>query len=55
MFNYLTRRKTEQLTNRAIINWLEDLDSMIVLLDDAITELSKDLADLTDFVEENLD
>ena len=55
MFNFTHRRKTEQLTNRAIVNWLDDLDGMIVILDAAIAELRKDLEDLTDFVEDNLD
>jgi hypothetical protein len=55
MFYFTKRRKIQQMTNQAMVMWIEDLDDMIMRLDDAITELSKDLQDLTDFVEENLD
>lgn len=55
MFNLIKRRRTQRLVNQAIILWIEDLDDMIVRLDEAITELSRDLADLTDFVEAELD
>lgn len=55
MFNLIKRRRTQQLVDQAIILWIEDLDDMIVRLDEAITELSRDLADLTDFVEAELD
>jgi hypothetical protein len=55
MLKYIKRRRTQRLVNQAMILWIEDLDDMIVRLDDAVTELSKDLADLTDFVEAELD
>lgn len=55
MFYFTKRRKIQQMTNQAMVMWIEDLDDMIMRLDDAVTELSKDLADLTDFVEAELD
>lgn len=55
MFKFYKRRKIQQLTSQAMVMWIEDLDDMIARLDDAVTDLSKDLADLTDFVEDNLD
>lgn len=55
MFDFIKRRRTQRLVDQAIILWIEDLDDMIVRLDEAITDLAKDLADLTDFVEDNLD
>lgn len=55
MFNFIKRRRTQRLVDQAIILWIEDLDDMIVRLDEAITELSRDVADLTDFVEAELD
>lgn len=55
MLDFIKRRRIQRLYNQAMILWIEDLDDMIVRLDEAVTELSKDLADLTDFVEDNLD
>jgi len=55
MLKYIKRRRTQRLVNQAMILWIEDLDDMIMRLDDAVTDLAKDLADLTDFVEDNLD
>jgi len=55
MLNYIKRRRTQRLVNQTMILWIEDLDDMIMRLDDAITELSRDLQDLTDFVEDRLD
>jgi hypothetical protein len=55
MIKYIKQRRTQRLVNQTMILWIEDLDDMIVRLDDAITELSRDLQDLTDFVEDRLD
>lgn len=55
MLKYIKRRRTQRLVNQAMILWIEDLDDMIVRLDDAVTDLSRDLQDLTDFVEDRLD
>lgn len=55
MFKFIKRRKTQQLTNRAIINWLEDLDSILIVIEHDLAELRADLEDLTDFVESELD
>lgn len=55
MLKYIKRRRTQRLVNQTMILWIEDLDDMIVRLDDAITDLSRDLQDLTDFVEDRLD
>jgi len=55
MFNFIKRRKTQKTINKAIVDWLDDLDSLIVVLDHNLTELRKDLEDLTDFVEDKLD
>jgi hypothetical protein len=55
MFKYISRRKTQQTINAAIAGWMDDLDSLIALLDHDIIELRKDLEDLTDFVESELD
>lgn len=55
MFKYIKRRRTQRLVNQTMILWIEDLDDMIERLDDAVTELSRDLQDLTDFVEDRLD
>jgi hypothetical protein len=55
MFKYISRRKTQQTINAALADWMDDLDSLIVILDHNLTELRKDLEDLTDFVESELD
>lgn len=55
MRNYFKRRKSQKLYNEALVLWIEDLDDMIARLDEAITDLSQDLQDLTDFVEAELD
>lgn len=55
MLKYIKRRRTQRLVNQAMVLWIEDLDDMIMRLDDAVTDLSRDLQDLTDFVEAELD
>ena len=55
MFHFTHHRKNQQLTNQALLAWIEELDDMIELLTDNLNELRKDLEDLTDFVEDNLD
>jgi len=55
MIKYIKTRRTQRLVNQSMILWIEDLDDMIMRLDEAVTELSRDLQDLTDFVEDRLD
>lgn len=55
MRKYFKARKSQKIVNQAIVIWLEDLEDLITLIQNDIEELQKDLADLTDFVEDNLD
>jgi hypothetical protein len=55
MLKHIKRRKTQKTINQTMVLWIEDLDDMIVLLDHNLTELRKDLDDLIDFIEDNLD
>ncbi len=55
MFKFIKRRKMQQLTQRAVVDWVSDLDSLIVLIEYDLAQIRKDLEDLTDFVEDNLD
>ena len=55
MFKFIKRRRTQKTINAALLGWMDDLDSLIALLDHDIIELRKDLEDLTDFVEAELD
>jgi hypothetical protein len=55
MLYFTHHRKKQQMNNQALIAWMDELDDMIELLTDNLNELRKDLEDLTDFVEDNLD
>jgi hypothetical protein len=55
MRKFIARRKSQKIVNQAIVIWLEDLEDLITLIQRDIEELSKDLGDLTDFVESELD
>ena len=50
-----SKRKPQHIVNQATAIWIEDLEDLIILMQNDLEELKKDLEDLTDFVEDNLD
>lgn len=55
MFKYFQKKKSQDLLNKSMIYWLEDLEDLISLIQYDLDELKTDLEDLTDFVEAELD
>lgn len=54
MRNPFKKQPEQRLINQALTSWLEDLDSLLLLIEQDVAQLMQEIADLTDYVEDNL-